>query len=1298
MRNLTSVALSDQQLAVIAREGSAADLVSLTKGELERLLEMKRPPSDGAGTREASRERLERIRDSPIEPPSGVAGVAYRGFGGTVRNLGEEIKRLPGALRDLPVNLMEEARAFEGFGSSEPRRSAAAQAPTENMAIGAMRSVGNALDATRSVVNFAALSAVPGTEESKISGAVLEEIGSGVTNDLVELLTEPATTIEEHPGQALLSTMDLAIGGSLARRGVIRAASGRIAAAPVATDIPETAVRAREIVSRAVKEKAPLTAEESSAIRRMLADSRLADARRAESMANDRLLSQQSEVAERFPYIPKNLMPELDEQMRAASKILESDPNAAASAVPRLERMANSLDEAANISQTVNPRGAAITRGIAQRARDLREDLSGRAGKTIQERLDDLRARNLRAGPALDKGVLRDMGSGQEGYIRNTALTRLGASSLGAVIGSVAGETEDHPFLGAIAGGILGIAGAELLLSPAYRATVKRSLSIGTKNKDDFEAVIRGIIEPFLPDRIITHAQMERIGQIGGIAAGVGAGAVAGEQIGDEPGAMIGALAGIPLGGRLGRSIGSLFRDFNPLRSFRAVFTEGGGLPEEAQIARRALRRRFAGRQQEIVDMAKRLDSLGAEEQNLVDRYWRGWVHADEMPQRVRALAEESRDLLDNLSLDVVEVGIAEGKLADVILDNVGSYVPRLYLRHEVSDDLLTVADHFRSTGRSLGKLSKKDYLKHRKDLPKDVRRAYGELTSEFDQAAPGYVLNKRGTVVAADVEYARYSNWLASSPDYAIPKELADSGEGIRFFDGAGGAKHAEWNGQIYRQVGDNKRFGALRNRYVQREVAFDLETTHSLGSSMGRILDTGTVFFKVGKVTLNPATLMRNVYSGFVLSDVGGGLSPARVDIYQRSLTDLVKRTSRYQEARNAGALGGTYVGEEIRAPLAAMQRATAGKKNFVDGAFDWLSRTTEAPLNKMQRFHEATEQTFKMALYNHARDVMGMDIAEAAEHALRYAFDYREVPHFVRVMRKSIFGAPFITFSYKAMPRMLGSAIAIGDPKRLLSFWKYPLAIGAMNEYSARKFGIAPAGRKAIETMKDVVANGLGFAGADEAKKFLPSYVGGIQILLPWKDKRERLLYFDLTWILPWGDIGEFGTGNVGRFFAKAGVPFPRQLEPSNPWLMTIGGAMTRKDIFTGKPIIKDLSTPAEALQQATSWLARIWMPPLFPGGFSARKVAQSLRGETGASGEIPGPAIVAASELAGLRTRSLDVEKARVFRGRQLREYIRQGKSEISRLLREGKNEEAKKRSDRLSEQVREKAEQLGIPLE
>jgi len=274
-----------------------------------------------------------------------------------------------------------------------------------------------------------------------------------------------------------------------------------------------------------------------------------------------------------------------------------------------------------------------------------------------------------------------------------------------------------------------------------------------------------------------------------------------------------------------------------------------------------------------------------------------------------------------------------------------------------------------------------------------------------------------------------------------------------------------------------------------------------------------------------------------------------------------------------------------------------------------------------------------------------------------------------------------------------------VAVGDPARLFRFWKYPLAVGAANEYSAAKLG---TGRKDAKgffgAMWDVAASGLGIGGSDRAKRLLPGYVGSIQLLLPWRDIAGRLQYSDLTWILPWGDIGEFGRGQVGKALASAGIPFPRQLEPGNPWLQVFVAAMSGgKDPFTGQEIVPPLSPPDEALTAISRWLVRLWLPDLAPAGRGFEELAAAARGRTiGPEGQqVPSPGVAAVSRFLGLRTRALDPEFGLRLKSLELRKEADRVRQRARRLALAGRTEEAEVLLDRFRQRSEQFAKEFGL---
>jgi len=214
-------------------------------------------------------------------------------------------------------------------------------------------------------------------------------------------------------------------------------------------------------------------------------------------------------------------------------------------------------------------------------------------------------------------------------------------------------------------------------------------------------------------------------------------------------------------------------------------------------------------------------------------------------------------------------------------------------------------------------------------------------------------------------------------------------------------------------------------------------------------------------------------------------------------------------------------------------------------------------------------------------------------------------------------------------------------------LFRFWKYPMVLGAVNELSARHLDLIDDKDKGfVPTMKRYVANSLGLGlpplfGSLRSKEAFPQYladwVGDQQVLLPFRD-RGRLLNFDMTWTLPWGDLGEMGVGPIAR---NMGLPmYPRQLEPANPWFQTFGAFMGR-DLFMGKDLVtREGAKPPEYWSAIAQFTLRTWLPPLTPGvGHSANKLWRAATNQVNER-DTPSLLIAGLSELPGIKIRSHD----------------------------------------------------------
>ena len=959
----------------------------------------------------------------------------------------------------------------------------------------------------------------------------------------------------------------------------------------------------------------------------------------------------------------------------------------------------------------------------------------------------------------------------QKGAANMELITTLGQSALGAGIGTAIGaeigsdEGGNYGIGGMLLGGVLGYGVSRFFFDPAVRNALFNFASVGTADRagksprvvaagrkvrrkvedvlsradldapiefgdPDLEKVFTAVLEPLLPE-VIEAGVGRKLGPIGGGAAAAAlTGAVMTHDAEAETTGPLGVAAGMGVAGMFGAGAGKqifsrLFKySWRPREAYRRMFTEAAGLSEEAREMYRNHRYRLNGRLQEIDDLVQELDKLGPEIGAEIDGFLRGERALASLPINAQNPAVRWRQIVDGLSVDLVDLGIATGQARDTIEGNLGVYVPRLFMAYELADAnqrlqrLKTISDAFNIP---ISRMTDKNYLKHKNvDLPEDVLEMLGEIKDN-----PAYLLHKRGVITAVDVEKARFFNEIASS-DNAIPEHLfgrtITEEEALEFAEQFGirapetsdelndvamrlreleldgveepttfwrdGYKRAKWQGREYVKLSSDERFGVLAGRYVDKELAFTADAMTQGPEHMGTAFYKAALgSWKTGKVAWNPATLMRNVWSNFILADLAG-VSPAEV-FRIGARKSYFNQDEWYQEARRAGLFGGEYLKTEVGELLGvpgdtsrhAFQQAADGLTS-VAGKFN--------PLKGAERFHNASEQFFKLAVFKHARQRLNLDVTQAADYARKYIFDYGDVPEWIKIGRQSMFGAPFITFSYKAMPRVFEGMLAAGDPKKAWRFWKYPLIMGAVSEEAARNLGyVHEDNRGPLATFARVVAGGLGFGDPFKFREKMPSYVGANQVLLRWKDVFDRPQALDMTWISPWGDIGEWGKGNLGRNLGRMGIPFPRFLEPSNPFLHFGAAALTGRDPFTGFELYKagagfEDRAPGAGKQlfntahhNTLRYAMRVWLPQISPpAGFAQEKLRRAFSSDVAADPWVPDKYMATASEIFGVKVRPFDPLMTHASKARRIKRKIDSIRNfEIRDLARRGAPPEA-----------------------
>jgi len=560
----------------------------------------------------------------------------------------------------------------------------------------------------------------------------------------------------------------------------------------------------------------------------------------------------------------------------------------------------------------------------------------------------------------------------------------------------------------------------------------------------------------------------------------------------------------------------------------RSLIYRYGQDPIYKAFAERSIRSIAIG-QQNVIDIAKPLVKLDGATQRTIGAA-RKLGKLDTLSPKVLAKAKPAFDKLDELGAQAVRVGLLDKKIYD---ENVGKYIARLYREKEIGKKALAPFAKAKPKRIDITRFMK------RKDIPDVIRESLGEILEA------GYPTAKSLVQLTTAVEQAKLFNRVAKTWGSNAIKEG-------------------------FEKLPVSKRLGDLAGMYVPKAIFDDIQEIIRPVGGVGKKLVAG---FKYGKVILNPATHSRNIMSNFILNNFEG-LNPARIDIYGEAARQLATKGKWYKEAVNEGLGLNTFAAQEIKNILFGPE---VGK----------LKTGTRKVMDKIADLYQGEENFAKMAQFIFQRK-KGLSATEAWKVAERATFNYTQVTPFIRKLRESLFGFPFITFTYKVTPQVLKTAI------------KAPTKISNIGKI-----------KTAIESLSDEKT----LASEREAQ---PDYIrNGLFVRMPNKDKYGRNLYFDLTYIVPFGDLVS------GQFFSAEGrATTPAQAVFGKfPLLNTIKELSENKDFF-GQDIVKgDSVEPHQQGRDIMKYLLKFYLPPLTEGPVEAA-LDKKVREKLGAAAFLPG----------------------------------------------------------------------------
>jgi hypothetical protein len=526
----------------------------------------------------------------------------------------------------------------------------------------------------------------------------------------------------------------------------------------------------------------------------------------------------------------------------------------------------------------------------------------------------------------------------------------------------------------------------------------------------------------------------------------------------------------------------------------------------------------------------------------------------------VRKLEGRAQELTNQLVTHYTESGL--------------NYVPRKYL--EDLADITTKGMAFN------GQRLRLDRFKHRELIDPVVRKAKGELVQPGYSASTGYAETMRSVAqekmfqkVAANAEWA--------TDDAAVAAEKG------------------------FTQIPDSDAFGSLRGKFVEPNIADDLNQLTMKDSDMWKAMKSASRLWKFNMVVMNPATRGRNIMTNAALLDMSGTGYMTQARLVPKAMNEMRTKGEYFRLAKEHGAIGTEFVGGELQAFRKNLIGADAGG---VKGVITKTANVVKGVGNKISDTYQMEEQVFKLTKFMDGIE-RGLAPEAAAKEARKWLIDYGAVPPIVEKLRNMPIGLPFVTFTYKAIP--LVAETAVKNPMKL---YKYAIIAKASNKLAKEDAGLDD---REME------------AATRDNKVALP---GG---------KKDAVQTVDVGFLNPVGGLmsGEQMPGSKGKL--------PAAIRPSG-WGMAFINLADNYNSFTAKPIWDETDTDELKVAKASNFLMGALLPAITPGaggmyspargGRTFREVRDTVKGEpTYPNRDIKSPGEAAAS-VVGLRTKTVN----------------------------------------------------------
>jgi hypothetical protein len=653
----------------------------------------------------------------------------------------------------------------------------------------------------------------------------------------------------------------------------------------------------------------------------------------------------------------------------------------------------------------------------------------------------------------------------------------------------------------------------------------------------------------------------------------------------------------------------ALVENLNELFKFRNVYM--GSVANAEEYARKMSDIIAKGSPEERASVYKYMTTRGADPSTIAN-------------EKIRDAAVQSKKEINRLAKEMISRGELTEESFNKYYDR---YLPRLYLYFLMTKGGLKTP----MNGRSV-----QEYLKERnEDLTPEERAVLGEVKDPAflvyvglsrparDMAVTDYLDNiiKYGSDPKnAWVEPSAFVEWKGKkvTPYFLETKaqdllEVAKKLEQMQDNQSVAMKKEAlemlelalETKKQIggnidnyksagYKQMPQDRRYGNLSGAIVKEGIYNDLVGTflpiskrdmsvaERLFGDENSAIVRWTQLWKLGKTTLNPPTQFTNAFSNAVALNLFGGVPLHQFpSLFKTALQEMINDGAMYKDAKAFGIGGGTMVSAELRAAMNRLlaYQGKAGNDTSVVGMFASTRAIMSAFAEKASGLYQLSEVLFKLMKYIHdvkkagpnPSDQVKSDAVTAAHDAL---FDYTLVNPNIRYLRQAPIGLPFITYYYKALPKLVETAVK--TPWRFLPYitMAYALPLAVMSAFDLDEDELEKFRKSAADYIRD----------------------NGSLYFLPMRDSKGNIQFIDASRFFPFSSftdpmITAFKYGE----YKKAAKDLFQPFTPSGPAVTAITALNSGTDPFTQKKIYDDRDTPKA---QALSIMSYIWNQALPP----------------------------------------------------------------------------------------------------